>query len=199
MWLQACFWLLGGSILLLPHLGWETVFLLEALAVPGSSGEEGENKAWVVEGNTRRVECSLAREARVSSLGWFLLACWGLPGSLKTGKGGGPSEGQSAQGRRGGGLHTCLVTSDLGCLWLSKAVGRFQTCGAWTGIPPFPPSRHSSPHRHSRADYTQKKNCLVNIESRVHKELPPGGWGVGRLTLDKNFIHLWPTDMVLNT
>lgn len=102
-----------GPISLLLHLGWETVFLLEALAVPGSSGEERENEAWVAEGNTRRADCSLAREARVNSLGWFLLACWGLPGSLKTDKGGGPSEGQSAQGRRGGGLHTCLVTSDL--------------------------------------------------------------------------------------
>lgn len=106
--------LLGGPISLLLHLGWETVFLLEALAVPGSSGEEGENEAWVAEGITRRADRSLAREARVNSLGWFLLACWGLPGSLKTDQGGGPSEGQSAQGRRGGGLHTCLVTSHLG-------------------------------------------------------------------------------------
>lgn len=32
-------------------------------------------------------------------------------------KGGDLSEGQSAQGRRGGGLHTCLVTSDLGSLF----------------------------------------------------------------------------------
>lgn len=69
---------------MLLHLGWETLFLLEALAVPGSSGEEGKNKAWVAEGNTGRADRSLAREARVSSLGWFLLACWGLPGSLKT-------------------------------------------------------------------------------------------------------------------
>lgn len=61
MRLQACFWLLGGSISLR-----ETVFLLEALAVPGSSGEERESKAWVAEGNTGRADRSLAREARDS-------------------------------------------------------------------------------------------------------------------------------------
>lgn len=34
--------LLGGPVSLLLLLVWETVFLMEALAVPGSSGEEGE-------------------------------------------------------------------------------------------------------------------------------------------------------------
>lgn len=61
-------------------------------------------------------------------------------------------------------------------LRLSKAVGRFQTCEVWAGISPFPP-RHSSPHRHSRADYPQEKSCSVNTEPHVHKELPPGSWG----------------------
>lgn len=81
--LPACFWLLGESILLLLCWGVGNNLLLE-IAVPGtSSGKEAKK---LVKRSIWRAEHSLAHEARVNSLGWFLLACWGLPRNLSSSK-----------------------------------------------------------------------------------------------------------------